>query len=99
MKLFHDQSIEHVGGDEPVFLLRAADAETPSIARKAAFLYRARHGASDLADELDRFADEAFEWQHAEGNSAPPPPPPEPEPAKTSPAKAAGATKKAAKKS
>lgn len=81
MKLF-DQTLTGIGDDEPVFLLKASDAETPSIAHKAAFIYRARHGESDLADALDAFGDQAFEWQHTEGNAAPPPVPKPAAPAK-----------------
>lgn len=88
MKLFHDQALDDVGDDEPVFLLKASDAETPAIAHKAAFLYRARHGESDFADALDAFGDEAFEWQHTEGNAAPPPAPKPAAPAKKKAAKA-----------
>lgn len=95
MKLFPGQTLDDVADDEPVYLLRAGDAETPSIMRKAAFLYRARHGANTLAGELEAFADEAFEWQHAEGNAAPPPVEPEPAPAKKTTAKRPA--KKAAK--
>lgn len=73
MKLFPGQSLEDVADDEPVFVVRAADAEAPAIIRKAAFLYRARHGATKLADNLEAFADEVFAWQHADGNAAPPP--------------------------
>lgn len=90
MKLFPGQSLDELGEDEPVYLLRAGDAETPGLLRKAAFFYRARHGAGALADELEAFAEKAFEWQHRKGNAAPPPPADEPAPA---PAKAS--TKKA----
>lgn len=90
MNLFPGQDLDEIGDDEPVYLLRAGDAETPSILRKAAFIYRARHGAVTLAGELEAFADAAFEWQHAEGNAAPPPVEPveeEKAPAKKAPAK------------
>lgn len=69
----HGQSLDDIGEDEPVWLVRAADAEGPSILRKAAFLYRARHGATVLAEAMESFADEMFAWQHAEGNAAPVP--------------------------
>ena len=74
MKLFSRQNLEDVAEDEPVFLIRASDAEGPNLLRKYAFLLRARHRADGLAAEIEAFADELFEWQHAEGNSAPPPP-------------------------
>lgn len=78
MKLFSRHDLEDLGDDEPVFLIRARDAEAPGILRKLAFFVRARHGAHGLADEIEAFADEVFEWQHADGNSAPPPEPEEP---------------------
>lgn len=58
----------------PTLELRADEVEAVSIARKGAFLYRARHGAAGEARalELDEFAEAAFEWQHS-GGSAPPP--------------------------
>lgn len=73
MKLFPGQSLEDIADDEPVLVIRAADVEAPAIIRKAAFLYRARHGATKYADSLEAFADEVFAWQHADGNAAPPP--------------------------
>lgn len=98
MKLFTGTglSLEPVGDDEPVFMVRAADAETPAILRKAALLYRARHGAETLGRQLEAFANEAFDWQHQEGNAAPPPPA---DPPKKAPAKRAAPKKRAAKKS
>jgi hypothetical protein len=96
MKSALDHDLADLADDEPVFLLRASDAETPAIARKAAFLYRARHGAEEMAARLEAFADEAFAWQHTEGNAAPPPvSSPDPEPAKATPAKKAAAKKAA----
>lgn len=74
MKLFARHSLDDVAEDEPVFLIRASDAEGPNLLRKYAFLLRARHPRAHLlADEVEAFADELFEWQHSEGNSAPPP--------------------------
>lgn len=74
MKLFHRHHVAEIAEDEPVFLIRASDAEGPNLLRKYAFLLRARHPGTDgLASEIEAFADELFEWQHAEGNSAPPP--------------------------
>lgn len=75
MKLFSRHNLEDVAEGEPVFLIRASDAEGPNLLRKYAFLLRARHPRAHLlAAEVEAFADECFEWQHAEGNSAPPPP-------------------------
>lgn len=74
MKLFHRHDLEKIGRDEPVFVIRASDAEGPNVLRKYAFLLRARHhGAEKLAEEIEEFAGTMFEWQHAEGNAAPPP--------------------------
>lgn len=74
MKLFDRHNLADVGDDEPVFLIRASDAEGPNLLRKYAFLLRARHPrAHELADEVEAFAETMFEWQHAEGNAAPPP--------------------------
>lgn len=73
MPLFPGHDLDDLADDEPAFVIRASDAEGPAILRKAAFFYRARHGAGDYADQIEAFADEMFEWQHAEGNSAPPP--------------------------
>lgn len=76
MKLFGRHDLKRVGDDEPVFLIRASDAEGPNLLRKYAFLLRARHhGTEELASEIEAFAETMFEWQHAEGNAAPPPPP------------------------
>lgn len=84
MRLFPGHNLDDLADDEPAFVIRAADAEAPAILRKAAFLYRARHGAGSYADEIEAFAEEMFAWQHADGNAAPPPeadvaPPPDPE--------------------
>ena len=80
MKLFSRHNLDDVAEDEPVFLIRASDAEGPNLLRKYAFLLRARHRADGLAAEVEAFADELFEWQHSEGNSAPPPSDPVEEP-------------------
>lgn len=80
MKLFSRHNLEDVAEGEPVFLIRASDQEGPNLLRKYAFLLRARHPRAHLlADEVEAFADELFEWQHAEGNAAPPPSDPEDE--------------------
>lgn len=74
MNLFDRQTLDDLGPDEPVFLIRGRDEEGPNLLRKYAFLLRARHpGALRLADEVEGFADELFAWQHREGNGAPPP--------------------------
>jgi hypothetical protein len=80
VKLFSRHNLEDVAEGEPVFLIRASDAEGPNLLRKYAFLLRARHPRAHLlADEVEAFADELFEWQHADGNAAPPPVDPEPD--------------------
>jgi len=73
VKLFPGHNLDDLLEDEPAFLIRASDAEGPAVLRKAAFLYRARHGADSYASELEAFAEEMLEWQHADGNAAPPP--------------------------
>lgn len=81
MKLFARHDLKDVGKDEPVFLIRASDAEGPNLLRKYAFLLRARHPElGPLAGEIEDFAGTMFEWQHAEGNVAPLPSPEEAEP-------------------
>ena len=85
MRMFDRRDETEIGEDEPVFLIRASDAEGPNLLRKYAFLLRARHpGSERRAEEIEAFAETMFEWQHAEGNAAPPPAPEDPPPPRPS---------------